>query len=858
MGEVYRGRDTRLDRSVAIKVLPAHLSQDEERRRRFQREARLISNLSHPNICTLFDVGSQDNIDFLVMELLEGESLAHRLEQGPLGTEQVLRYGIQIAEALEAAHRQRPAIVHRDLKPGNIMLTKSGAKLLDFGLATYAASPSQQAALSSLATADSKITDKNVVVGTFQYMAPEQLEGKEADARTDIFALGSVLYEMVTGRPAFRGDSRASLIGHIMNSEPEAIGRFQPLSPPALDRVIRTCLAKDPDERWQTAHDVKLELKWILEGSSQAGVPVPVAIRRRWRERAAWAAVAVLALAAVALGIGYLRRAPVSPPAVRFNIEPPPGNSFEYTTPISVSPDAQQIAFVAQDSSRVNWIWVRPLNSAVARRLEGTANIVYGPRWSADGRAIVFHSGTKLKRVSPEGGPVETLCDLPEGFIPFSLNEQGVILGFGGGPILRFTPEDCSSKPAASWDKSHYDVGLNWPVFLPDGRHFLYAALRMDKKHDIYWASLDDPKGGLLVHNASAPTYADGYLFYQRDGYLSVQPFDPEKRQLSGEPISVMPEQLAFLGVGGFANYSVRNNILLYHEQPVSASHFYWYDFAGKQLSSLGDTDFWDTPRITRDSSKILAARNDIRTHTADIWAIDVQRGSASHLTHDLPPGGGNAVWAPDGKQFALGTNSHGYGALFLVPADGSGDLKELPMDRNDHLPLDWSADGKWLLYNESTRASDNQSLWAFSFVENKGRPLISGNFNIADARISPDGRWVAYLSSQSGRDELYVTSFPQPGVVTQISTQGAQLPRWDAAGHQLIYATLDWKLMSVPVSTAPAFKAGEARPLFTIPKDSEVEVAPDGKRLLVNQPVSEAAKPLTVLVNWQSELGKR
>ena len=324
MGEVYRGRDTRLDRSVAIKVLPAHLSQDEERRRRFQREARLISNLSHANICTLFDVGSQDNIDFLVMELLEGESLSHRLEQGPLGTEQVLRYGIQIAEALEAAHRQRPAIVHRDLKPGNIMLTKSGAKLLDFGLATYAASPSQKAALSSLATADSKITDKNVVVGTFQYMAPEQLEGKEADARTDLFALGSVLYEMVTGRPAFRGDSRASLIGHIMNSEPDAISRLQPLSPPALDRVIRTCLAKDPDERWQTAHDVKLELKWILEGSSQAGVPVPVAIRRRWRERAAWASVAVLALAAVSLAVGYLRRGASAGRAFHYRPAPEP------------------------------------------------------------------------------------------------------------------------------------------------------------------------------------------------------------------------------------------------------------------------------------------------------------------------------------------------------------------------------------------------------------------------------------------------------------------------------------------------------------------------------------------------------
>src|SRR5207302_1451001 len=298
------------------KVLPAHLSQDEERRRRFQREARLISNLSHANICTLFDVGSHDNIDFLLMELLEGESLSHRLEQGPLGTEQVLRYGIQIAEALEAAHRQRPAIVHRDLKPGNIMLTKGGAKLLDFGLATYAASPSQKAALSSLATADSKITDKNVVVGTFQYMAPEH-----------------------------------------------------------------------------------------LEGSSQAGVPVPVAIRRRWRERAAWASVAVLALATVSLAVGYLRRAPVPPPAVRFTIDPPQNYSFGYVVGVTLSPDAQQLAFVAQNASQVNSLWVRSLNSALPRLLEGTENVTQAPLWSYDGKSILFVAGTKLQRVTPDGGP---------------------------------------------------------------------------------------------------------------------------------------------------------------------------------------------------------------------------------------------------------------------------------------------------------------------------------------------------------------------------------------------------------------------------------------------------------------------
>jgi eukaryotic-like serine/threonine-protein kinase len=308
MGQVYRGRDTRLDRSVAIKVLPPHLAKDADLRRRFEREARLISSLSHPHICTLFDIGQHEGVEFLVMELLEGETLAERLQRGPMPVEQLLKIGIEIADALEKAHKQGSGIVHRDLKPANIMLTNSGAKLLDFGLAKYTVSAAQEAVMSTLAISDSNITSKGEIVGTFQYMAPEQLEGKEADARTDIFALGAVLYEMATGRAAFQGKTRASLIANIMNSEPTPVSTLQLLSPPALDRVIRTCLAKDPDERWQTAHDVKLELKWVLEGGSQAGVAAPMAARRKNRERAAWIAAALLAAATAILAIAYVDR----------------------------------------------------------------------------------------------------------------------------------------------------------------------------------------------------------------------------------------------------------------------------------------------------------------------------------------------------------------------------------------------------------------------------------------------------------------------------------------------------------------------------------------------------------------------
>jgi len=371
MGEVYRARDARLDRSVAIKILPTHLSSNPEAKQRFDREARAISSLNHPNICTLHDVGHQDGIDYLVMEFLEGETVADRLIKGPLPLQQLLKYGIEICEGLEKAHRS--GVAHRDLKPGNIMLTKSGAKLLDFGLAKYTTAPAQRVSMSGLATVDASITVKGEIVGTFQYMAPEQLEGKEADARTDIFALGTVLYEMATGKPAFTGKTRASLIGNIMNAEPAPITTLQPLSPPAFERVIKTCLAKDPDERWQTAHDVKLELKWVLDAGSQAGVPMTVAARRRLRERSAWISAAVLAVVALALGIGYVQRAPKPLLPIQLTIESPTNEPFDYIIPLSLSPDGRKLAFVQNDETQRPWVWVRGLGSSEAVKLEATA-----------------------------------------------------------------------------------------------------------------------------------------------------------------------------------------------------------------------------------------------------------------------------------------------------------------------------------------------------------------------------------------------------------------------------------------------------------------------------------------------------
>ncbi|HEY6147167.1 MAG TPA: protein kinase, partial [Thermoanaerobaculia bacterium] len=427
MGEVYKALDTRLERTVAIKVVPDHLSKDEDVRQRFEREAKTISSLSHPHICALYDVGSQDGVEFLVMEFLEGETLTDRLSKGPLPVEQLLRYAIEIADALEKAHRQ--GIIHRDLKPANVMLTKSGVKLLDFGLAKAVAAVTPNSSMTALPTVAPNLTQAGTILGTFQYMSPEQLEGKEADARSDIFALGSVLYEMATGRKAFEGKSQASLIGSILRDEPAPISVVQPMTPPALDRVVKTCLAKDPEDRWQTARDVLLQLKWIQEGGSLAGLPAPVAARRRNRERIAWAVAAVLALATAAFAFGWVRRAPAPLRTVRFEI-PPPADITAIDTP-RISPDGRLIAFNAIDTSGKPRIWIRSLNALEACPLEGTEGTTR-PFWSPDGRFIGFFADGKLKKIDVGGGPAQKICDAPTG-ADGTWSPEGVIL-FDGRP----------------------------------------------------------------------------------------------------------------------------------------------------------------------------------------------------------------------------------------------------------------------------------------------------------------------------------------------------------------------------------------------------------------------------------------
>ncbi len=561
MGEVYRAKDTRLGRDVAVKVLPAAMSSSAELRQRLEREAKTISQLSHSHICTLFDVGHQDGTDYLVMEYLEGETLADRLARGAVPTDQALRIGIEILQALDAAHRQ--GIVHRDLKPGNVMLTKSGVKLLDFGLAKLAAPPPESAIsqATSLPTAlqqSQPLTTRGTILGTFQYMAPEQLEGRDADGRSDIFAFGCVLYEMLTGRKAFSGASQASLIGSIMNSDPAPISSIQPMIPASLDRIVKGCLAKEPEHRWSTAHDVMLQLQWIAEGGSQAGVPAPVVARRKSRERLAWGLMAAALVAAAVLAIGYARRAPKPAPLVRFDIVPPP-EVATMDVP-RISPDGRLLAFDATDMEGKQKIWVRPLNALTAQPLMGTDGGVR-PFWSPDSRYIGFMADGVLKKVDVTGGPPTKICDAAGGS-DGTWSPEGVILfdGTGPDPIWKVPAAGGTRVLAVVQDPAKKETTVGWPQFLSDGRHYIYLVTGEKPEDSAYWiASIDSAEKTKLAPAQTLVQYAPpGYLLFVRDRTLVAQPFDAARRKITGEAVPLAEK----IGTdnAGLARFSVSND----------------------------------------------------------------------------------------------------------------------------------------------------------------------------------------------------------------------------------------------------------------------------------------------------------
>jgi eukaryotic-like serine/threonine-protein kinase len=872
MGEVYRARDTRLERIVAIKILPQQLSSDPVRKQRFEREAKTISSLNHPHICVLHDVGHQDGIDYLVMECVEGETLAKRLEKGPLPLVQVLKYGMQIADALDRAHRS--SVVHRDLKPGNIMLTATGAKLLDFGLAKSVAPLASVATLTAAVTQSSPMTEVGAIVGTFQYMSPEQVEGKELDGRSDIFSLGAVLYETLTGKRAFEGKSQLSVASAILEKEPAPISTGKPLIPPALDHAVKKCLAKSPEDRWQSASDLASELKWIAEGGSQVSAPAQVISRRQNREYLAWGLAAIGFALAIVFGLLFANRTPKPQPLVRSLILPEDNTTplimQDNAGPVMLAPDGNALAYVASDARGQILLWVRKLNEVHARPVAGTDGANF-PFWSADSRAIGFFSGGKLKTTPLEGGSPSVVCDAPLGR-GGTWNPDGTILfapTFESG-LFQVPGSGGTPQPVTKLDKAKQD-SHRWPHFLPDGRHFLYLAITHNSPRDpnngIYFASLDGKENRLLMQSDSQADYSSGYLLFLRDTALMAQPFNPKTGSLKGIPASIAEQVLFDPGTWRAALSATEGGVLAHLSGGAAANQLTWYDRSGKIVGLAADKTL--NLNHIRSSPDGLKIAGDPGESLNDIWIFDVARNASTRLT--FGPGPVTApVWSPDGKWIAYNNLQNGHLNIYRRPTNGTGQA-ELLLEGDDknvqNWPTDWSPDGKSLLYAIGDLVGAAQ-LWELPLTGNDRKPrhLMPSGFITMEGRYSPDGRWIAYASNESGKFEVYVIPSSGNGGKWQISSGGGQQPLWRRDGKEFFYLSLDDKVMSVQIRlNADSVQADAARPLFSLvtsilPASGLVapyDVTADGKRFVVVTIEQGKSFPINLVTNWTAALQK-
>ena len=845
MGEVYRARDTRLDRDVAIKVLPEHLSRDPEFRERFEREARAISQLSHPHICVLHDIGKRDGSDFLVLEYLEGETLGVRLRRGALPAEQVLKFGAQIADALDKAHRR--GVVHRDLKPDNVMLTKSGVKLLDFGLAKPFASPvSTTSNVSAVTLTLSPLTAEGTLVGTFQYMAPEQLEGKEADARSDIFALGCVLYEMATGKRAFDGKSVASVVAAIMNTEPAPVSAVAPLTPPALEWATRKCMVKDPEERWQSAGDLASELRWIQEGGSRAGVAVPATTgsgRRTWR----WAALAATLAVGCLLGF-LLKQAPIQP-VIRTAINLPSGTSMIPDNGSVLSPDGQRVVMTLVDPQGKWKFWVRQLSTEATLPLDGTEGGIY-PFWSPDSRSIGFFAADgKVRKIAATGGSADAVCDVWQ--VYGGAWGPGDIMVFDTGARGFYQVSAAGGTPVRVPNKQFPGADYRWPSFLPDGKHILVSAI----VGGIYVMSLDTGEvEPLLPGETSAAKYAaPGYVLFLRGDSLMAQPFDAQKRRFSGAAQRVA--ESIYNSPTSFS--SADNGMLLY--QHSSQTQLTWYDSDGTKLGTVGEPGLLSAPYISQDGKFAMVNVTDLRLGNQKLWLYDLAQGTSAPFsfgegTEQYP------AWSPDNRQVAFSSTRNGQEDIYIKGVAGGSQETLLNADPGNKEPDQWSPDGRYLLFDYIGRKDTGTDVFALPlFGDRKPFPVVNSPANENWAAFSPDGKWVSYSSDESGRGEVYASPFPGPGGKIQISTTGGIQSYW-LPGNRFFYITPLGRIVSVDVTVQGAnLVVGKSHTILgdRWPGNAAgVSVAPDGKRWLVAASVAQPnASPLVLTTNWTAAL---
>jgi eukaryotic-like serine/threonine-protein kinase len=878
MGEVYRARDTRLDRTVAVKVLAAHLSNSPELKQRMEREARAISSLNHPYICQLYDIGSHDGVDFLVMEFLEGETLADRIRKSPIPLQEIYKIGVAVAEALATAHKN--GIVHRDLKPGNVMLTPAGAKLMDFGLAkpigmsgggsgSMSAPPSFTAAATLSGPSPlTPLTTAGSVIGTIQYMSPEQIEGKEADARSDIFAFGAVLYEMTAGKRPFEGKSQISLASSILEKDPDPISTLKPQTPQAFEHVITTCLQKNPDDRYLAAHDIKLELQWIAAqkpaldmDASEKSAPAP----SNSRERIFWVVglIAALALGAVA-AILFHQQPPA--PSIHTVLNPPDKTHINLTGdtagPPVFSPDGATIAFTASGADGKTSIWVRPANSLEARQISGTDNAIF-PFWSFDSRSIAFFAEGKLKTVDPSGGSPQVIATAEfgrggawgaNGLIVFSPATQG--------PLYSINATGGTATPITTMDAAQH-TSHRWPFFLPDGKHFLYLAMNHNPSlagnDTIYYASADGRENKPVLKSHSSAIYADGYLLFARNEQLLAQAFNPTSGVLSGEPQTLVKDVIND-HVTWHVDVSASNDgLLLYGTGGSADRQLVWIDRATQQLSVITEnlSNLSSLANLSPQGDRIALQ---IQAGATDIWVLDLARGTRTRLTFG-PDSNFVPVWSPDGRWIAYFSHRNSKPGMYRKLADGSGAEEELLTDNQPIVPWDWSRDGKYILYISGI--AGNQDIWALP-LEGDRKPFqvvpTTPKTLRSEPGLSPDGRWLTYISNESGSEQVYVAAFNGGHGKWQVSVYGGTHPSWSRDGKELYYLNLSNTVYGVSVKEVQgALQFGTPQALvnnWSAP-DGFFQVSPDGKKILLDRISQQVSDSVTVVTNFTAGLKK-
>src|SRR5579862_2261109 len=864
MGEVYLGTDTRLGRSVAIKVSSREFND------RFEREARAISTLNHPNICTLHDIGP----NYLVMEYIEGETLSKIIERGPLPLDKALAYAVQIVDALAAAHAK--GVIHRDLKPGNIIITKNGVKVLDFGLAKLSGAGLRGVSGSSdVATLTQPITSDGAIVGTLYYMSPEQVEAKETNERSDIFSFGAVLYEMITGQRPFTGDTQASVLAALLKDQPPPMSRWQPMVPRALERVVRKCLEKKPDDRWQSARDLKPTLELIdldqpMSATSSSASPISAsgitpasAQSARWL----WPALSAAALLAAA-GIAWfvLLKPQPATRVTRFEIALPEGVQVDPETfYVLVSPDGSKLAFAT--SGEKAGIWVRDLESVQARLLPGTAN-ARAPFWSPDSRSLAFGRGNQLMRVDVSSGPPRALCTSSTPVATGFWTSDGEIVfgGYGAGPLQRVPEAGGIPNPVTALAPG--EVAHAAPSPLPDGRRFLYRRRTAAGTTGMFVGSLDakpDQQSRQQVAPIAPteffPTFvrsgnsAGGDLFFVRDGTLMAQPFDIKAMKLTGEPQPVV-EQIGTARASAYFSVTP-GGVMAYRTGPGNKTQLAWLNRKGEVVERIGDPGDLQGFSLSPDENRVALVRNN------DVWLLDVKRNIQTPLTVDHGVVVANAwpVWSPDGKQVAYLSRT----GLYERDSDGAGDPKRLREPGSLGAPTDWSHDGKFLLY--SNGGPGGSELFALP-LRGGGEPKSILTTPAGIARLSPDGRWIAYVSDKSGSVEVYVQPFDapgsgaaRPGGVTQISRDGGLFPRWSSDGKELFFRSYPgYAVMAVKME----FSGGTPQPTAPVQlfqnttRAQSWDVSKDGQRFLMAEPLDRgAATPITVVMNWEASLKK-